>query len=65
MGIMMLLLVWFIVNIVLGFLLFGAFIIPGVNFIAGPISLLVVMTVNLVFFIIILAIKVLNQSLVH
>lgn len=51
MGIMTLFLVWFIVNIVLGFMLVAAWIIPGVNFVAGPISLLIVSGVNLGFFI--------------
>uniref|UniRef100_A0A6C0JF94 Uncharacterized protein n=1 Tax=viral metagenome TaxID=1070528 RepID=A0A6C0JF94_9ZZZZ len=51
MGIMKLMLVWFIVNICLGFLLFASFIIPGVNFVAGPITFVLVSLVNLVFFI--------------
>ena len=52
MGIMKLFLVWFIVNLVLGFMLVSAWIIPGVNFVAGPISLVIVSLVNLIFFII-------------
>ena len=43
---------WFVTNIILSFLTFGAWIIPGINFVAGPISLLVVMGVNLIFFLI-------------
>ena len=52
MNILTLFLVWFIVNLVLGFMLVAAWIIPGINFVAGPISLVIVSSVNLIFFII-------------